>query len=683
MGGFSRIVDFDASSNTYNMGSSSNTNSRFVLKEDAAGNFLWAKQFPSLSVSTTTSWSINNPRIILDAAKNIYLFDVHIDSVDADPGPATYPLPYNGTIRSCIIKLDSTGNFIWAKEIYGSGTTTGTYAIITGAKIDTVTNNIYLTMSVGGTIDVDPGVGVYNVVTPPNSVNPLNNNANVVIVKLDTAGNFIWAKQITGTGNQGAAQLAIDNQHNVYIAGAFTDTADFDPGQGVANLIETSTMFLPQGDVFIAKYDSAGNYIWAKQVGANGDDKAWDLSLDPWGDVVVSGQFNGTVDFDPGAGVYNLTSNSTRSIFTLKLRNNGDFAWAQKAGYNTGLYEGRGITTDTAGNVYVVSNTYPMQKFDSSGNLLWTLATAGANGWIALDNNNSIYLSGSFIGGNVDFDPGPGFYCLTAASPGGGFILKLSQNTPTTTLTASADTVCAGDTVWLTTPIIPEATRYYWSKNGTYFNDTNTIAVTASGNYKVTVYGGECPLESNVVHVYVAPMGNTSLTLSAPAMASPGQGVTVNAALTDPGSNYAIDWYRNGILLATNASPAYSFVKTAVDDTVYAVLHPQTLCYDTAIMSDTVIILTEKTDTSMAAAHLSLQATHIYPNPFDNTLTVSGLQPGDKIWLLDATGRVLLRKEAESISENIDVKEVAAGYYIIKLYAKEGNVKGNVPVVKR
>lgn len=58
-------------------------------------------------------------------------------------------------------------------------------------------------------------------------------------------------------------------------------------------------------------------------------------------------------------------------------------------------------------------------------------------------------------------------------------------------------------------------------------------------------------------------------------------------------------------------------------------------------------------------------------------------QPGDKIWLLDATGRMLLRKEAESISENIDVKELAAGYYIIKLYAKEGNVKGNVPVVKR
>src|SRR5690606_16565292 len=99
----------------------------------------------------------------------------------------------------------------------------------------------------------------------------------------------------------------------------------------------------------------------------------------------------------------------------------------QKAGYSSGTYRGIAIATDTTANIYVASANYPLQKFDSSGNIVWTVNTAGEHYCMNLDNDNSILLSGLFSG-TQDFDPGPGVYNLTGSS-NSGFILKLCQNT--------------------------------------------------------------------------------------------------------------------------------------------------------------------------------------------------------------------------------------------------------------
>src|SRR5690606_17049472 len=152
----------------------------------------------------------------------------------------------------------------------------------------------------------------------------------MLLTKLDTAGNFLWGKTMGVAGHDRVSSFATDSAANLYIVGAFQDTADFDPDTGVYNLVATPPMspcVLDCGDIFVAKYDSAGNFQWAKRAGSSYRDFAWGVAVDRWGNVVVTGDFNGTVDFDPGIGIYNLTSNSTRSIFTLKLRNNGDFAW--------------------------------------------------------------------------------------------------------------------------------------------------------------------------------------------------------------------------------------------------------------------------------------------------------------------------------------------------------------------
>lgn len=112
--------------------------------------------------------------------------------------------------------------------------------------------------------------------------------------------------------------FALDNNGNIFIGGYFNDTCDFDPGNPVANLVSGSN----GSDMFIAKYDNNGNYLWANKFGGTDDlDQVERIVTDDSGNVIVTGGFKGTVDFDPGAGTYNLVNGNFNSeYFFCKVR---------------------------------------------------------------------------------------------------------------------------------------------------------------------------------------------------------------------------------------------------------------------------------------------------------------------------------------------------------------------------
>ncbi|HEY9851284.1 MAG TPA: DUF4347 domain-containing protein [Leptolyngbyaceae cyanobacterium] len=127
-------------------------------------------------------------------------------------------------------------------------------------------------------------------------------------------GDLIWAKKIGGTITDVGKSIAVDSNGNIYTTGSFSGTVDFDPGAGTANL--TSAGF---SDIFISKFDSAGNYVWAKNIGGTGNDYGNSIAVDSNGNTYTTGYFSGTGDFDPGAGTANLTSAGGSDIFILKL----------------------------------------------------------------------------------------------------------------------------------------------------------------------------------------------------------------------------------------------------------------------------------------------------------------------------------------------------------------------------
>ena len=110
----------------------------------------------------------------------------------------------------------------------------------------------------------------------------------------------------------------MDGSGNVYTTGRFGGSVDFDPGAGVFNLTSAG-----EQDIFVSKLDSAGNFVWARRMGGADLDRGIGVTVDDSGIVYTTGHFQGSADFDPGAGVFSLTSTGLDDIFVSKLDSAG------------------------------------------------------------------------------------------------------------------------------------------------------------------------------------------------------------------------------------------------------------------------------------------------------------------------------------------------------------------------
>jgi len=131
-----------------------------------------------------------------------------------------------------------------------------------------------------------------------------------------------------GTGSTGIDEgraVAIDAVGNVVMVGHFTDAVDFDPGPEVMRLISAG-----ESDVFVAKYAASGALLWVRAMGHQGHDAACGVAVDEDLNVYVTGEFSGTVDFDPGVEIFDLVSSGQTDVFVAKLDRYGDFVWARR-----------------------------------------------------------------------------------------------------------------------------------------------------------------------------------------------------------------------------------------------------------------------------------------------------------------------------------------------------------------
>lgn len=429
-GHFFGTADFDPGTGTFNM-TVAGGNDVFISKLNASGNFVWAKQ-----IGNTMSDCGN--AIAVDKKGNVYTTGYFAGTVDFDPGAGSYNLTATGSSNMFISKLDSAGNFVWAKAMVGSGTCIGN-----AIAVDSL-GNVYTTGPFTGTIDFDPGTATLNMTATGTGVK------DIFISKLDTSGNFVWAKQIGGSsGITMPNAIALDNSGNVYTTGYFYNIVDFDPGTGVSNLTAVG-----YNDIFVLKLDNAGNFVWAKQFEGSSYELGLGIAVDRSNNVYTTGFFYNTVDFDPGTGTYNMTNTGTYDMFISKLDGAGNFVWAKQFG-GTQYAEGHSIKTDASGNVYttglfqgtidfdpgstafnltsVGSYDVFISKLDPSGNFVWAKSMGGAaedyGHCIAIDASDNVYTTGSFLG-TVDFDPDAGVYNLTpAGSSSDIFVHKISQNT--------------------------------------------------------------------------------------------------------------------------------------------------------------------------------------------------------------------------------------------------------------
>lgn len=255
-------------------------------------SYNWARKFAGSGTEDGIS-------IVVDGLGNVFSVGVFQGATDFDPGPSNYFLTPTGFGGTYVSKLSSTGTFVWARQFSG---TSNTY--VSDIELD-ATGNVYVFGSFTGTTDFDPGAGTYTLASAGSS--------DIYICKLNSSGNFIWARNLGGVGSEGASSFKLDPLGNLYLSGTFAFTADFDPGTGTFNLTSAGVE-----DIFFCKLDNSGNFAWAVRMGAAGTDYPSGIDVDPSGNIYACGQFSATVDFDPGPGTYNLSSIGNRDGFITK-----------------------------------------------------------------------------------------------------------------------------------------------------------------------------------------------------------------------------------------------------------------------------------------------------------------------------------------------------------------------------
>lgn len=425
-GSFNGTIDFDPGPTTYNLNSLGGYDI-FIQKLDEDGNLLWVKQIAG------NSNDISNG-IISDTDGNIYVTGYFQGTVDFDPNSSTYNLTSQGGYDVFVLKIDETGDFLWAKQMGGASWDKGTSIVIDKNR------NIYTTGTFQGSANFDPSLTNY-------TISALGSQ-DVYIQKLDENGNFLWAKQIGGSPMENGSSIGVDTNGNVYVSGGFEGTVDFDPSTITYNLTSAGNY-----DIFIQKLDENGNFLWVKQIGGVYTEHLGATILDVNGNIFTIGWFEGVVDFNPGAASYIFTSYGGHDTFIQKLDKDGNFLMAKYI-LGTSYNRGNSLALDAYGNIYMTGGFALEADFDPSsatfnltsngdediyilklnehGSFVWAM-NMGGDSWddegrsITTDGNGNIYTTGNFIG-TADFDPSLAISNLTSLNNPGIFIQKLSQN---------------------------------------------------------------------------------------------------------------------------------------------------------------------------------------------------------------------------------------------------------------
>lgn len=415
VGSFQGTVDFDETAThagDTDIITAQGSRDIFVAKYASDNSLLWVQTMGSAGDDRGRS-------IEIDGSGNLYVAGYFNGTVAF----GSTNLVSAGSADGFVAKLNSGGTVQWAKRW---GTTGEEWGL--GVGVDS-SGNAYAA-GISGTSNGSGGI---------TSVSGSD------ILKFSSSGNAVWSESIDS--NQAVADMAVDTSGNVFLAGSFQGTVDFDPSAKRAYASSG-----PSQAGFVLKLNTQGKFGWVspftgQTVGStNGWSTAQSVTLDGSGNVIVGGVYTNTVDFNPGSGTTTLPGLPGASYITggyvTKLNSTGGLVWARglASDNTTGVW---GLDVDLNGNVYAtgdfkgtvdldpgagsdlrttagISDIFVV-KLTAAGNYSWgeTFGGAGLDGGraIAIDPTGGIHLVG-FYQDTVDFDPDPlNTHYLTGPAP--------------------------------------------------------------------------------------------------------------------------------------------------------------------------------------------------------------------------------------------------------------------------
>ena len=386
-----------------------------------------------------------------------------------------------------IAKYDADGNLLWAKS-FGGIDNDKAYSLISDDSGNTYMAANFYSQS----IQVD----TFNFVNA-------GNVGDILLVKFDSLGIVKWAKREGGPGLEIPYTIQVDKSGNIIVAGRFSSQS---VSFGEFTLKQAGSM-----DVFVVKYNSDGNVLWAKGFGGTSNDEAYSLDTDDAGNIYVAGYFNSNISF----GNYALKTSGQADGFLTKLSPEGDVLWAENTGGNNGDYI-TGIKVDQSGNIcisgYFMSNSIQigvtsltnfytqgiensfLAGFDTDGVPEWALSVDGMSKLtgVAVSGQN-IFACGSFKDDTLHF----GSSVLNLMGRGDFFVLNCD---------------ISGNPKW----------ALKQTMGGESNESANSISADKSGNISIAGYFDSKPLTFGETQLnttrtgfdmFVAKLGNNSVSI--------------------------------------------------------------------------------------------------------------------------------------------------------------------------
>lgn len=471
------------------------------------------------------------------------------------------------------------------------------------------------------------------------------NKPNKFLIKYDAEGNLLWAKGSGEDGHNIAYSVITDPSGNIYQTGYFLDSIVL----GSATLTSSGT-----GDMFIVKYDTNGNVLWAKKAGGGKDDCGNSVATDTSGNVYIVGYFESTsIVFD--SITLNNSGYEWGDMFIVKYSPSGNVIWAKNAG--GGRFDAaQAVTIDPTGNIYVAGwfrsptivfgaitlTHYPLNywenmfltKYDADGNVLWA-KSAGEDSTtspssIVTDTIGNIYVTGYFYSSDVTFDSFP----LHNEGYNDMFLVKYDFN---------------GNVVWA-------------KRAGSTGNDRGTcVKINPSGNICLSGYFGSASitfgttqlfnLSPSFSDVYIANYDSNGNPLWAESVGG-NYNDEVNAIVVDASGNiYATGYYES------------SSIKFGTD----TLLSSAALNMFIAKFS-TSISITEKIEIDFGI--------DIYPNPTSGIFIVNLKNKTDvNICVYDLLGNRILKKDyLNDVNPKINLSCQPRGIYFMEIVSDHARI---------
>ena len=263
---------------------------------------------------------------------------------------------------------------------------------------------------------------------------------------------FDWVKAWGGTADDSGHSVVVDGAGNVYVAGEFGGSVDFNPAPA------PSDFHVSNGgqDAFVSKFGPDGTLRWARTWGGTGRDVANGLAVDRTGHVYISGPFQNSVDFNPdpaGSETQSSNAGAANNIYLSKLDPEGNLEWVKTWGPADGGAESYGIALDSAGYLFVVGDfsgsncdfnpwsaphdvhaNHPgvffdayLSKFGPDGTFQWA-KTWGGEGYddgpsLAIDSLDNVYVGGMYASKTINFDPAGGLGGANHPAQDSGYVV--------------------------------------------------------------------------------------------------------------------------------------------------------------------------------------------------------------------------------------------------------------------